>query len=106
MDRKILEIQVGNPSLFTLYICILCIGLPWWISKEFSCNAGDACLIPGSERSPGEGNGNPLQYSCLGNPRTEEPGGLQSIGVAKVKYNLAAKQTHTHIQTCTLHSMK
>ena len=31
-------------------------------------NAGDADLIPGSERSPGEGNGNPLQYSCLGNP--------------------------------------
>ena len=31
-------------------------------------NAGDGGLIPGSERSPGEGNGNPLQYSCLGNP--------------------------------------
>ena len=29
---------------------------------------------------PGEGNGNPLQYSCLGNPRTEKPGGLQSMG--------------------------
>ena len=36
--------------------------------KEFSCNAGDLGLIPGSGRSPGEGNGNPLQYSCLGNP--------------------------------------
>ena len=31
------------------------------------CNAGDAGLIPGSGRSPGEGYGNPLQYSCLGN---------------------------------------
>ena len=31
-------------------------------------NAGDADSIPGSGRSPGEGNGNPLQYSCLGNP--------------------------------------
>ena len=31
-------------------------------------NAGDADLIPGSERSPGAGNGNPLQYSCLENP--------------------------------------
>ena len=30
---------------------------------------------------PGEGNGNPLQYSCLGNPRTEKPGGLQSWGL-------------------------
>ena len=31
-------------------------------------------------RSPGEGNGNPLQYSCLGNSMDEEPGGLQSMG--------------------------
>ena len=34
-------------------------------SKESACNAGDPGLIPGSGRSPGEGNGNPLQYSCL-----------------------------------------
>ena len=36
--------------------------------KESACNAGDQGLIPGSGRSPGEGNGNSLQYSCLGNP--------------------------------------
>ena len=36
-------------------------------SKESACNAGDLGLIPGSGRSPGEGNGNPLQYSCLEN---------------------------------------
>jgi len=36
--------------------------------KESACNAGDLGSIPGSERSPGEGNGNPLQYSCLENP--------------------------------------
>ena len=36
--------------------------------KKPPANAGDAGSIPGSERSPGEGNGNPLQYSCLGNP--------------------------------------
>ena len=35
----------------------------------------------------GEGNGNPLQYSCLGNPWTEEPGGLQSIGLQTVRHN-------------------
>ena len=35
-------------------------------------------LTPGLGRSPGEGNGNPLQYSCLENPKTEEPGELQS----------------------------
>ena len=38
------------------------------VVKNPSANAGDAGLIPGSERSPGEGNGNPLEYSCLGNP--------------------------------------
>ena len=37
-------------------------------AKEFACQAGDMGLIPESGKSPGEGNGNPLQYSCLGNP--------------------------------------
>ena len=37
-------------------------------SKESTCNAGDPSLIPGSGRLPGEGNGKPLQYSCLENP--------------------------------------
>ena len=41
---------------------------------------GDPGSIPELERSPGKGNGNPLQYSCLENPWTEEPGGLQSMG--------------------------
>ena len=36
--------------------------------KESACNEGDLGSIPGSGRSPGEGNGYPLQYSCLGNP--------------------------------------
>ena len=36
--------------------------------KNLPANAGDMGLIPGSGRSPGEGNGSPLQYSCLGNP--------------------------------------
>ena len=43
--------------------------LPMWFScKEFACNAGDVGSIPGLGRSPGEGNGNPLQYSCLEGP--------------------------------------
>ena len=37
-------------------------------SKESAHNAGDPGSVPGLGRSPGEGNGNPLQYSCLGNP--------------------------------------
>ena len=36
--------------------------------KEYICNEGDLGLIPGLGRSPGEGHGNPLQYSCLENP--------------------------------------
>ena len=37
-------------------------------SRKSACNAGDLGLIPGLGRSPGKGNGNPLQHSCLGNP--------------------------------------
>ena len=40
--------------------------------KNHPSNAGDAGYIPGSGRSPGEGNGNPLQYSCLGNSMDRE----------------------------------
>ena len=47
--------------------------------KASAYNAGDLGLIPGSGRSPGEGNGNPLQHSCLENP-AEEPSRLQSTG--------------------------
>ena len=50
------------------------------VGKESAGNAGDVGLIPELGRSPGEGNGNPLQYSCLENPWTEEPGRLQSVG--------------------------
>ena len=40
--------------------------------KQSTCNAGDQGLIPGWGRSPREGNDNPLQYSCLGNPMDRE----------------------------------
>ena len=50
--------------------------------KELACNVGDTGSIPGSGRSPGEGNGNPLQYSCLENS-TEKPGGLQNDPTAR-----------------------
>ena len=52
--------------------------------KKSPDNAGvtrDPGLIPGSGRSAGEGDGNPLQYSCLGIPQIEEPGGLNSMGL-------------------------
>ena len=53
------------------------------VVKNLPANAGDEGSIPGSRRSPGEGNGNPHQYSCLENPMNR--GAWQSIvhGVAK-----------------------
>ena len=54
--------------------------------KESACSAGDWDSIPGSGRSPGEGNGNPLQYSCLENT-IEEPRRLWSIGLQRVGHD-------------------
>ena len=59
--------------------------------KESACKAGDLGLIPGSGRSSREGNGNPLQYSCLKSSRTEEPGRLQCMGWQRVGHDLATK---------------
>ena len=56
--------------------------------KGPACNAKDLSSVPGLGRSPGEGNGNLLQYSCLENPRTEEPGGLQFMGSQRVGHDL------------------
>ena len=47
----------------------------------------DVGSIPGSGRSPGEGRGHPLQYSCWRIPCTEEPDGLQSMGSQRVGYD-------------------
>ena len=49
------------------------------VGKESACSVGDPGLIPKLRRSPGEGNGNPLQYSCWKIPWTEESGRLQSM---------------------------
>ena len=51
--------------------------------KASACNAGDPGSIPGSGRHPGEGNGNPLQYSCLGNPMDRGAWWATVHGVAK-----------------------
>ena len=55
------------------------------VGKESACNVEDLSLIPGSERPPGEENGNPLQYSCLENPMDGGAGGLQAIGSQRVR---------------------
>ena len=56
-------LKLSDPTVSKL---ITLKGLPRWLSsKESACQAGDLDSIPGSRRSPGEGNGNLLQYSCL-----------------------------------------
>ena len=57
--------------------------------KASACNAGDLGSIPGLGRSPGEGNGNPLQYSCLENPMDREVRWATVYGVAKSRTQLS-----------------
>jgi len=57
-----------------------------------SGDTGDADLIPVWGRVPGEGNGNPLQYSFWEIPWTEELGGLHSMGLQRIGHYLATKQ--------------
>ena len=61
----------------------------------------DPGSIPGSGRSPGEGNGHPLQYSCLAIPWTEEPSRLQSRGSQRAGHDWECACTHTHTHTHT-----
>ena len=58
-------------------------------SKESACSAGDLASIPGLRRSPGEGNGNPLQYSCLENPMNGGAWQATVHGVAKSQVRLS-----------------
>ena len=60
--------------------------------KNPPAKAGDLGSIPESGRSPGERNGNSLQYSCLENPMEREPGGQQSMELQRVRYDLATNQ--------------
>ena len=55
--------------------------------KVSAYNVGDLGSIPGLGRSPGEGNGNPLQYSCWRIPCIEEPDRLQSMGLQRVGHH-------------------
>ena len=60
--------ELGTTEQLTLSLSRVTEGFPGGSDgKESACNAGDLDLIPGSGRSPGEGNGNPLQYSSLEN---------------------------------------
>ena len=61
------------------------------VGKESACNAGDTGLIRGLGRRPGEGNGNPLQYSCLRNPMARGVWWATVHEVTRVRHNLVTK---------------
>ena len=69
------------------------------VGKESVCNSGDPSSISGSGRSYGEGDGNPLQYSCLGNPMDRGSWQATVYGVAK-ELDMT-EHTYTHIHTHT-----
>ena len=74
-----------------LWSTIIHAGLPWWLSsKNPPANAGDLGSIPGSGRSPKEGNGNTLPYACLGNPM--DRGTYHSGGHKRVGHDLVTRQ--------------
>ena len=61
------------------------------VSQESAYNAGDPGSVPGLERSPGGGNGNLLQYSCLENPMARGAWQVTVHGVTRVGHDLATK---------------
>ena len=75
-----------------IYVTIKLQGFPGGSDDKASvCNAGDPGLIPGLRRSPGEGNGSPLQYSCLENPMDRGAWQTTAYGVARVGHDLVTK---------------
>ena len=79
-----------------LHFCLL-LFFPWGfprdsVVKNVPANAGDSGLIPSLERSPREGNGNPLQYSCLRNPIDRSLAGCSPRGHKRVGHDLATEQ--------------
>ena len=64
------------------------------VGKESACSAEDPGSIPGLERSPGEGNGDPLQFSCLENPMDRGAWQVTGHGVAKSRTQLNGQHTH------------
>ena len=63
--------------------------------QKTSCNAADLVSVSGLGRYPGEGNGNPFQYSCLGNLTDKGPWQAKVFGVARVGHNLTTKPSPT-----------
>ena len=72
------------------------------VGKESACNAGDPGSIPGLGRVPGDGNGNPLQYSCLGSPMDRGAWWATVHGVSSLGHILVTKPPCNNVHTHTL----
>ena len=105
IHSAILCLLIGEFILFTFKAIIdrYVMGLPWWPSSNKSaCNAGatwDTGSIPRSGRSPGGRHGNPLQYSCLENPRDRGAWQATVYRVTKSWTGLKQLSMHTHAIT-------
>ena len=73
----------GKERFFCICYFLIVLSLPRWLSKESACSAGDLGSIFELGRTPGEGKCNPLQYSCLENPRDRGAQWATVHGVAK-----------------------
>ena len=89
-----------------VYICPLFFSVSFtfrfpsgWVYKESACNAGDPSSIPGLEKSTGEGNGYPFQYSCLGNLIDRGTCWTTVYGVPRVRHDLAVKPPPIYVTT-------
>ena len=77
-----------NPLCVCVCVCVCVCDFPGGSDGKASAyNVGDLGSIPGSGRAPGEGNGNPLQYSRWKIPWTEKPGKLQPMGSERVGHD-------------------
>ena len=91
------SLTVGLCNVIQNYYKYILSGLPYSSDgEESACNATDPGLILGSERSPGEGNGNPLQNFCLENPM--DRGAWQAAVYRVTKSQTQLKRLNTHAQ--------
>ena len=99
--KKCIQYLLGIIIIYTIYYIFIIdkyiLGFPGGsVVKNLSVNAWDTGLISGLGRSPGGGNGNPLQYSCLGNPRDRGAQWATVHGSQRVGQDLVTEQQHIY----------
>ena len=99
--------RVGHDGSDLAAAVFYCMVLPSGsVVKNSPASAGDAGLIPELGRTPGEGNGNPLQYSCLENPRDGVAWWAAIYGVAQSRTRLKRLSSSSSIQKMTIKKMQ